>query len=129
MACRAIRCIALFEDREGTIWVATSDGLDQFRESPVTSLSVKEGLSSATATSVLAARDGSVWIGTADGLNRWNHGRTTIYRRRSDPGLPDDDIQSLFEDERGRIWVSGFRGLAVFEKGQVYCGAVSARGD
>ena len=30
---------ALFEDREGTIWVATSDGLDQFRELPVTSLS------------------------------------------------------------------------------------------
>ena len=61
---------ALFEDREGTIWVATSDGLDRFRELPVTSLSVQEGLSSAIATSVLAARDGSIWIGTADGLNQ-----------------------------------------------------------
>jgi PAS domain S-box-containing protein len=109
---------ALFEDREGTIWVATSDGFDQFRELPVTSLSVKQGLSSASARSVLAARDGSIWIGTADGLNRWNHGRMTIYRRRNDPGLPDDEIQSLFEDERGRIWVSGYRGLAVFEKGK-----------
>ena len=109
---------ALFEDREGTIWAATSDGLDQFRESPVSSLSVSEGLSSATATSILAARDGSIWIGTADGLNRWKDGRMTIYRTRSDPGLPDDAIQSLFEDERGRIWVSGFRGLAVFENGR-----------
>ena len=109
---------ALFEGREGTIWVATSDGLDQFRELPVTSLSVKQGLSSATASSVLAARDGSIWIGTADGLNRWDHGRTTIYRRRSNPGLPDDDIHSLFEDERGRIWVSSYSGLAVFEKGK-----------
>jgi PAS domain S-box-containing protein len=109
---------ALFEDREGTIWVATSDGLDQFRELPVTTLSVNQGLSSATATSVLAARDGSIWIGTADGLNRWDHGRTTIYRRRSDRGLPDDEIESLFEDEGGRIWVSGYRGLAVFEKGK-----------
>jgi ligand-binding sensor domain-containing protein/signal transduction histidine kinase len=109
---------ALFEDREGTIWVATSDGLDRFRELPVTSLSVKKGLSSGIATSVLAARDGSIWIGTADGLNRWNHGRTTIYRRRSNPGLPNDAIQSLFEDERGRIWVSGSRGLAAFENGR-----------
>ena len=109
---------ALFEDREGTIWVATSDGLDRFRELPVTSLSVKEGLSSAIATSVLAARDGSIWIGTADGLNQWNHGRWRIYRTRSDPGLPDDAIQSLFEDERGRIWVSGSRGLAAFENGR-----------
>src|ERR1019366_7132267 len=60
---------ALFEDREGTIWVATSEGLDRFRELPVTSLSVKQGVSSAITTSLLAARDGSIWIGTADGLN------------------------------------------------------------
>ena len=38
---------ALFEDREGTIWVATADGLDRFRELPVRSLSDREGLSSA----------------------------------------------------------------------------------
>ena len=109
---------AVFEDREGTIWVGTSDGLDRFRELPVTSLSVKQGLSSATASSVLAARDGTIWIGTTDGLNRWDQGRVTTYRRRSNPGLPDDNIHSLFEDERGRIWVSAFRGLAVFENGK-----------
>lgn len=109
---------ALFEGREGSIWVATAEGLDQFRELPVTSPPVKQGLSSAIASSVLAARDGSVWVGTANGLYRWKEGRTTIYRRRSNPGLADDDIQSLFEDERGRIWVSSFRGLAAFEKGK-----------
>jgi signal transduction histidine kinase/ligand-binding sensor domain-containing protein len=109
---------ALFQGREGTIWVGTSDGLDQFRELPVTSLSVKQGLSSATASSVLAARDGSIWIGTPDGLNSWDHGRTMVYRRRSNPGLPDNDIHSLFQDERGRIWVSSVRGFAAFEKGK-----------
>ena len=108
---------ALFEDREGTIWAGTSDGLDRFRAWPVTPLSVKQGLSNSSATSVLAARDGSIWIGTVDGLNRWRDGRTTVYRRRTNPGLPDDAIQSLFEDERGRIWVSGSRGLASFENG------------
>jgi PAS domain S-box-containing protein len=110
--------VSLFEDREGSVWAATPNGLDEFRESPVGSLSASNGLSSTTATSILAARDGSIWIGTADGLNRWKDGRMTIYRTRSDPGLPDDSIQSLFEDERGRIWVSGFRGLAVFENGR-----------
>jgi signal transduction histidine kinase/ligand-binding sensor domain-containing protein len=109
---------ALFEGREGSIWVATAEGLDQFRELLVTSPPVKQGLSSATANSVLAARDGSLWVGTSDGLYRWKEGRTTIYRRRSNPGLADDDIQSLFEDERSRIWVSSFRGLAAFEKGK-----------
>src|SRR5262249_33424268 len=45
---------ALFEDREGTIWVATFEGLDRFREFPVATYSVKQGLSSALAASVLA---------------------------------------------------------------------------
>ena len=109
---------ALFEDREGTIWVGTNTGLDRFRELPVTSLSVEQGLSSAIANSVLAARDGSVWIGAPDGLNRWNHGRVTIYRPRSDPGLPCCGITSLYEDDGGRIWISGYRGLAAFENGK-----------
>ncbi len=109
---------ALFEGTEGSIWVATSEGLDQFRELPVKSLPVKQGSSSPTTNSVLASRDGSLWIGTADGLYRWDHGRTTVYRRRSNPGLADDEIQSLFEDERGRIWVSSFSGLAAFWNGR-----------
>ncbi len=109
---------AIFEGREGSMWVATAEGLDQFRELPVTSLPAKLALSSATVNSVLAARDGSVWVGTSDGLYRWNEGGTTVYRTRSNPGLVEDDIESLFEDERGRIWVSSFRGLAAFENGK-----------
>ena len=40
------------------------------------------------------------------------------YQKRSHPGLPDDKISSLFEDEDGRIWVSSYLGLAVFEQGK-----------
>ena len=109
---------ALFQDREGTVWVGTAAGLDQFHELAVTSLSVDEGLSSGSAHSVLAARDGSVWIGMVDGLYRWKDGSVAIYRKRSHPGLLDDEIESLFEDEHGRIWVSSFHGFAAFEQGK-----------
>lgn len=103
----------LFEDREGTIWVSTTDGLDRFRESPVSSLSVNEGLSSATAVSVLAGHDGSVWIGTTDGLNRWRDGHITVFRSEV-----EQEGGSLFEDERGRLWVSGPRRISVLENGR-----------
>ena len=118
----------LFQDREGTIWVATSAGLDQFHELAVTSLSVDEGLSSASAHSVLAARDGSVWIGLSDGLYRWKDGTVESYRTRPHPARIDDRISSLFEDDDGRIWVSAWRGLAVFDEGEVHRGAVGAEG-
>jgi PAS domain S-box-containing protein len=114
--------------------VATENGLDRFRQTAVTTMSVRQGLSQGTPWSVLAARDGSVWIGTLDGLNRIENDRITIYRTRPttarsvataleprhvrqvvDAGLPDNLIQSLFEDERGRLWVSTREGVAWFE--------------
>src|SRR5579864_6938190 len=52
-----------------------------------------------------------------DGLNRWNNGQITIYRKRSS-GLPDDALQSLFQDDQVRIWVSAPRGVAYFENGR-----------
>src|SRR5262249_12048935 len=48
---------ALFEDREGNIWVSTSDGLDRFRDFPIATFTVSQGLSTGLVWSVLAARD------------------------------------------------------------------------
>jgi ligand-binding sensor domain-containing protein/signal transduction histidine kinase len=108
----------LFEDRERSIWVGTVEGLHRFRELPVTSFSVQEGLSSAVVRSVLLAHDGTLWIGTQDGLNSWKDGRTTIYRARDYPALAEDGIGTLYEDERGRVWASGYNRVAVFENGK-----------
>src|SRR5712671_112446 len=127
-----------FEDREGNIWVATVNGLDRFRDFAVPTISVRQGLSNAIVWSVLGAKDGSVWFGTPDGLNRWNNGQITIYRKRgapgasggskqkrefnvrevADDGLPDDGVESLFQDDGGRIWAFTERGAAYFENGR-----------
>ena len=96
---------ALFEDREGSIWVATVGGLDRFRDFAVTTLTVKQGLSIDAVGSVLAARDGSVWLSTRGGLYRWNAGQITSYDKR-DGKLNGLNPSSLFQDDRGRIWVA-----------------------
>ena len=114
--------------------MATTGGLDRFRELPVTTLSVKQGLASDAGYSVLAARDGSVWVADHDGLTRWKDGRFTISR------LPDDRPQSLFQDDRGRVWVSTTHGLVNFHdgrfvavngvgEGEAYCIAGDRAGD
>jgi len=105
--------LSLFEDREGDVWVATTGGLDRFRELPVATISVKQGLSSDATQAVLAARDGSIWIGAHEGLTRWKDGRATVFREED--GLLDDQVQSLFEDDRGRFWASTRQGLAYFD--------------
>ena len=135
---------SLFEDREGNIWVATNDGLDRFRDFGVPTISFKHG-SGAIIGSVLAARDGSVWLGTSDGLSRWSDGQITIYRQQRDrlparsaqvrpareiidSKLPDNVVESLFQDSQGRIWVSTLRGVAYLEGGRfVPVSSASAR--
>ena len=117
----------LFEDREGSIWAATLNGLDRFRDFAIPTYSISQGLSNATITSVLAARDGSIWVGTFDGLNRWDRGQLTIYRERHrptpagvreivGPGLPDRGVHSMFQDHRGRIWISDRHGTGYLEQ-------------
>jgi ligand-binding sensor domain-containing protein len=114
----------LFEDREGNIWVATINGLDRFHALPVVTYSKKQGLSGIPWGGILAARDGSVWFATLDGLDRLNHGQVTVYRQRRTgtgarqivgSGLPDEGVGSLFQDSRGRIWVSTLMGIGYLE--------------
>ena len=65
------------EDREGDLWVATTQGVDRFADTPVASVSVAEGLCSAEASSVVAARDGSIWTGGDGALTRLHDGAVT----------------------------------------------------
>jgi len=99
---------SLFEDREGNVWVATTGGLDRFRDSAIATFSSKQGLLNAAVGSVLADRDGGVWLSTYGGLNRWKGGQITVYGGRNGK-LNGQNPNSLFQDTRGRIWVSTSR--------------------
>jgi PAS domain S-box-containing protein len=108
---------SLLEDREGNLWLATAGGVDCFRNIPVVSFSVGEGLGAGDAVgSILAARDGTVWIG--------NHGEldfvrgNTVSSIRPKQGLRGNRVTSLLEDHAGRLWVGVDNGLQVHEHGR-----------
>jgi len=103
----------LYEDREGTIWVATSSGLDSFTDRTVTTFSHSEGLPSDLAVSVMASRDGTVWVANLSSLDFIRNGE--IFSIRSGQGLPGDQVTSLYEDRAGRMWVGVDDGLFLYE--------------
>jgi signal transduction histidine kinase/ligand-binding sensor domain-containing protein len=104
----------LLEDQEGNIWVTTWEGLDRFRNFAAATFSAKQGLSDPIVASVLADRDGSVWIATYGGLDRWNHGQISHYgKQERKPNAVA--TRSLFQDSRGRIWVSNNREFGYLE--------------
>ena len=112
---------ALYQDREGSVWIATSEGLDRFRDFAVATITITQGLSNNAVGSVLAEKDGSVWLATRGGLNRWDRGRITIPKTGSEelPGkLNGNNATSLLRDNRGRLWVPTPREFGYLENGR-----------
>ncbi len=106
----------IFEDREGSIWVMTPNGVDMFRDVPVTSWSTHEGLDADLANGVLGTRDGAVWINTWHSLARLQNGAMTLLNRQS--GLPGEEIIATFEDRSGRLWLGIDGDLVIYEGGR-----------
>ena len=106
--------VTLFEDREGSVWMSTVNGLDRFRDLAVATLSLKGGLSNTGVASVLADKDGSIWIATYIGLNRWKNGEVLTFGGK-DGKLNGLSPRSLFQDSHGRIWVATVGALGYLE--------------
>jgi signal transduction histidine kinase/ligand-binding sensor domain-containing protein len=110
------RIAALFQDHEGTIWVATSKGIDSFHDLPVVTLSRREGLHTDGAQSVLSSADGTTWIGNEGALDASRHGNVTSIRPKD--GLPGREVTSLLEEPAGGLWLGIDTGLFRFVRGR-----------
>ena len=124
---------ALFEDREGDIWVGTTKGLDRFRAYSVATFSEQQGLSGSGNASLVAARDGSIWFSPHDRLYKFDKGQVTLYHEPKAPvepsanetgrpmrevsvaGLPGHELASLFQDTAGRMWIAASGGTGYLE--------------
>ncbi|MCB9297748.1 MAG: response regulator [Lewinellaceae bacterium] len=81
-----------------------------------TLLSVNEGLSQGMVFDILQSRDGFLWIATKDGLNRYDGYRFEIFSHDPfDPfSIVSNEVWKIFEDSRGRLWLTCPGGLDVF---------------
>jgi len=106
---------SFYQDREGNIWVATSEGIDCFRDIPVSSFSTQEGLHADNVVSVLGAHDGTVWVGNDGSLDAIHDG--TVSSIRTAKGLPGHQVTSFLEDRTGRLWVGVDDKLCIYQNG------------
>jgi ligand-binding sensor domain-containing protein len=106
----------LFEDREGIVWAATSNGIDSFRDPAITTFSALEGSPKDAAVGVLARKDGTIWVANNGSLDRITN--RTVSSIRTGAGLPGQQVTSLFEDRAGNMWVGVDDGLYLFKNGR-----------
>jgi ligand-binding sensor domain-containing protein/signal transduction histidine kinase len=104
-----------FEDREGGLWVAATDGLHQLNDRVFSSYAARHGLAHERVLSVCPGANGAILLGTEMG------GVYEFKGTKFKPsGLPvsSPTITSLLRDRAGRVWVgSRRRGLDMFDRG------------
>jgi ligand-binding sensor domain-containing protein len=116
---------ALAEDREGSLWAGTLDGMlhRRFPDGRLEQYSVADGLPQGEIHDLLTDRKGRVWVATRSGLLRLApHPRpgTNIveYHPGAADGFPNTRAYCLFESSNGDVWAGMFLYLAKFAGGE-----------
>ncbi|MBK6435020.1 MAG: diguanylate cyclase [Rhodanobacteraceae bacterium] len=90
---RGNRVVSLLEDREGSVWIGSSDGLYQLRDLQFTTIDRRHDIGEGYVRALWEHPAGVLWIGSTDGLYRRDGETVTRFGR--DNGLPSDSIVSL----------------------------------
>lgn len=108
---------AFFEDAEHNLWVATSSGIDCFRDLPVISYRKREGLTIDETNSVVAAPDGTIWVGLVGGLDSIRNG--VVSHVLAGKAFPGAETTAMLVDHAGRLWLGVDDGLYVYHLGHL----------
>ena len=112
------RVLSLFEDREGSLWVGTSSGLDRFRDTRLTTFTVKEGLPSDDTRSAVETTDGSLYVFCeGGGVARIKDGVVTAITQTD--GLRSTFGHALFASRDGSLWVGTTSDLVRYKDGRL----------
>lgn len=99
----------LFEDREGSLWVASREGLHRLGNGKFLTFGEPEGLAAATFVVAADPFDDAVWAGS-EGSGLFRFRGDEIERYTAADGLTSDNVSALAPDGNGGVWVGSFGG-------------------
>ena len=113
--------LAIFRDRQGTLWVGTANGLSRLSGERFVAYHKEDGLVSEDVRFITEDRAGALWVGTTGGLSRFEGGKFTNYTVEN--GLSNNFVRAVYEDRDGVVWVGTYGGgLSRFKDGKfVHC--------
>lgn len=111
----------IFEDRSGTIWFGTENGVsmlssstDQFVFYPMV-FDVQNAKTGYDINGIIEDNNEQLWMATQKGFIQYNIKTNTL--RHYNAELPlFNDTKSIFEDKKGRMWVATNGGITVLNR-------------
>ena len=70
----------------------------------------KAGLPQSVVTDIVQTRDGYIWLATEGGLVRFDGVRFTRFDKGYTNQLKDNEIEKLWEDREGNLWIGTYGG-------------------
>src|SRR3954465_259003 len=110
---------AILQTRDGYLWVGTFGGLARFDGLKFTIFDTgnSPGLKSNRTIALFEDHTGVLWSGAEQGgLSRYSQGAFTTYTTKD--GLPDNHIESISEDAKGRLWIATNNGVGQLASGR-----------
>jgi ligand-binding sensor domain-containing protein/signal transduction histidine kinase len=93
---------AFLQGRDGSIWIATDEGVSRWRDQKITNYRVSDGLAYFSTRSLLQDQRGDIWIGTDQGLSRL-HGDSFEHDGATD-ALKNEKVWAIHEDSDRGLW-------------------------
>ncbi|MFQ5750588.1 MAG: two-component regulator propeller domain-containing protein, partial [bacterium] len=109
---------ALFQDRDGYIWIGTQSGLNRYDGNEFEIFSIRQGLANDWINAIAQDSSGKIWIGTNGGLSRWEPQGFENYTTAE--GLVDKHVLSLAIDQKGNVWCGTRQGLSRWNGSEFY---------
>jgi signal transduction histidine kinase/ligand-binding sensor domain-containing protein/ActR/RegA family two-component response regulator len=103
----------LLQDRDGFLWVGTSNGLFRYDGERFHRFGAAEGLPSVQISHMRQSADGTLWIVTSMGLARFHQNR--FERVDSVPVKEPEGLSDLDFDGRGDLYLGTVKGLLIGE--------------
>lgn len=110
--------LGIAQDREHTMWFATTTGVSKLTTLQFLNYGVRDGLAHNGVMCIVEDAQGDLWIGTNQGVSRISNGR--IVDRGNEYGLDRTFTLYAIRDHANRVWMGSELGASRLENGRFH---------
>ncbi len=107
---------SLLKDKDGEIWIGTTNGLFRWKNKQLTNFDLDNGLPDNVIYGILEANNGDIWVSTNKGLSCYNKKENSFTNYHQADGLSSEeyDLHAKFIDNNGNLYFGGIDGITWF---------------